>query len=177
MPKELGSVRGGEQLGKRVCGMYAQVDPQDANRGGKKGDVDALRNNGQGNLRADDGADQGGTVSYVIPWPPSGNTIWRSIVIGGRVRVLLSKEGREYRQRVQRSIGPCKPMSGRVFVAIKAYPPDRRKRDADNVLKAALDAMTHAGVWDDDSQARSISIDMLDAGEKPRLEVLIGSIE
>jgi len=34
---------------------------------------------------------------------------------------------------------------------VELFPPDRRKRDVDNILKALLDALTHAGVYEDDS--------------------------
>ncbi len=33
-----------------------------------------------------------------------------------------------------------------------AFPPDRRRRDLDNIQKPVLDAMQHAGVYLDDSQ-------------------------
>ncbi|MEY4713325.1 MAG: hypothetical protein RIS88_2775 [Pseudomonadota bacterium] len=36
--------------------------------------------------------------------------------------------------------------------------PDRRRRDLDNTLKATQDAMTHAGIWDDDSQIDDLRI-------------------
>jgi len=38
------------------------------------------------------------------------------------------------------------------------FMPDRRKRDIDNTLKALLDALTHAGVWLDDSQVVDLRI-------------------
>ncbi|NBW23084.1 MAG: RusA family crossover junction endodeoxyribonuclease, partial [Caulobacteraceae bacterium] len=40
----------------------------------------------------------------------------------------------------------------------EAFPPDKRKRDLDNVLKSLLDALTHANVWDDDSQIDDLRI-------------------
>lgn len=40
----------------------------------------------------------------------------------------------------------------RLQVWIEAYVPDRRKRDLDNIKKPLLDALTHAGVWNDDCQ-------------------------
>ena len=42
-------------------------------------------------------------------------------------------------------------MQGRLMVKISAYPPDRRRRDLDNILKATLDSLTHAAVIEDDS--------------------------
>ncbi|NBW20709.1 MAG: RusA family crossover junction endodeoxyribonuclease [Caulobacteraceae bacterium] len=48
--------------------------------------------------------------------------------------------------------------AGSVRVVIEAFPPDRRKRDLDNILKSLLDALTHAGVWEDDSQIEDLRI-------------------
>lgn len=36
--------------------------------------------------------------------------------------------------------------------------PDRRVRDLDNLPKAVLDAITAAGVWDDDGQIDFLSV-------------------
>ena len=44
-----------------------------------------------------------------------------------------------------------KPFTDSVRVTMSAYPPDKRKRDLDNLPKAIFDALTHVGVWDDDS--------------------------
>jgi Holliday junction resolvase RusA-like endonuclease len=40
----------------------------------------------------------------------------------------------------------------RLRIDIECRMPDRRRRDVDNVPKAVLDALTHAGFWSDDSQ-------------------------
>jgi crossover junction endodeoxyribonuclease RusA len=37
-------------------------------------------------------------------------------------------------------------------VHIELYPPDRRKRDADNLLKAVNDSLQHGEAFHDDSQ-------------------------
>ena len=42
--------------------------------------------------------------------------------------------------------------AGPVAVEIEAHMPDKRRRDLDNLLKGLFDALTHAGVWMDDSQ-------------------------
>jgi crossover junction endodeoxyribonuclease RusA len=43
-------------------------------------------------------------------------------------------------------------------VEIEAWPPDKRKRDLDNILKSLLDALTYAGIWEDDSQIDDLRI-------------------
>jgi len=49
-------------------------------------------------------------------------------------------------------------LEGPLDVHITAYPPDRRKRDLDNIPKSILDALTHANVWGDDSQVDDLRI-------------------
>lgn len=87
-----------------------------------------------------------------LPWPPTVNTYWRMV----NSRILISKKGRLYREIVAASIleqiGFYKPIKSRVAVIIQCFPPDRRKRDLDNLPKALFDSLTYAGVWDDDEQ-------------------------
>lgn len=97
-----------------------------------------------------------------LPYPPSLNTYWRNV--GGRV--LISAKGRSYRTQVAQVIMLARqsggiaawPIIDRLAVRIDAAPPDRRKRDLDNITKALLDALTHAGVWLDDSQIDDLRI-------------------
>ncbi len=87
-----------------------------------------------------------------LPWPPSINHYWRHV----GYRTLISREGRTFRKDVCALLGgggPRKPpMGGRIALAMDAFPPDRRRRDLDNIQKPVLDAMQHAGVYLDDSQ-------------------------
>ena len=80
-------------------------------------------------------------IELCLPWPPSVNRIWRSV--GGRV--LLSADGRAYRQIVAAAVleqhGPADPLTGRLSMTLRAYPPDRRRRDVDNLAKLVLDAL------------------------------------
>ena len=95
----------------------------------------------------------------VLPFPPSTNTYWRSVPGKG---VLISEKGRQYRSAVQAlALSQAWPKFGekRLRVAIEAWMPDKRRRDLDNLLKATLDALTHAGVWDDDSQIDVLTIE------------------
>ena len=97
-------------------------------------------------------------ITIDLPWPPSVNRIWRRV--GNKT--ILSAEGREFRRTVQ---GICaingisgKRIPGRLSVCITVNPPDRRKRDIDNLAKVPLDALTHAAVWLDDSQIDELYI-------------------
>lgn len=96
-------------------------------------------------------------ITLYLPFPPSVNTYWRHISKGKLAgRVLISEKGRQYRAEVLYTIGLARKlvqrMEGRLAVEILANPPDRRQRDLDNLPKAILDALTHAGMWHDDSQ-------------------------
>ena len=67
--------------------------------------------------------------------------------------MLISKKGRDYRKAVADQVllqRGAKFYKGKVRLSIEAYRPDERKRDLDNLLKAPLDALTHAGVYMDD---------------------------
>jgi len=91
-----------------------------------------------------------------LPWPPSVNRYWRH----NRGMTHISREGRHYRDRVavECDLRRVVAFEGRLAVQIIAYPPDRRKRDLDNVLKALLDALEYGGCYVDDSQIDQLTI-------------------
>lgn len=92
-----------------------------------------------------------------LPWPPSVNTYWRTF----KGRMIISKPGRDYRQAVaEQVVEQSMPKFGDkpIEVVIRAYRPDKRRRDLDNLLKAVLDGLCHAGVFDDDSQIVDLRI-------------------
>lgn len=105
-----------------------------------------------------------------LPFPPTVNTYWRTVrVPAGRsremvTRVLISERGRQYREAVQKEVLaqlplPIHPLQGGVRVHLWACPPDRRRRDLDNLPKAVFDACTHSRVWGDDSQIQRLTIE------------------
>ena len=96
-----------------------------------------------------------------LPYPPTVNTYWRNISNKGRPRVLISKKGREYRQGVHYILNTCDiPDFGddKLKVSISVNPPDKRRRDLDNLPKAVLDALQKAGVYTDDSNIDDLRI-------------------
>jgi len=96
-------------------------------------------------------------IELTLPWPPTVNSYWRNF----NGRMIISKQGRDYRKAVadQALIQRAnKHLDHAVRVEIRAYRPDRRRRDLDNLLKATLDAMTHAGVIEDDALIEDLRI-------------------
>jgi crossover junction endodeoxyribonuclease RusA len=92
-----------------------------------------------------------------LPYPPSINHYYRQYA----GRTLISRAGRAYRKTVVDLVcweNRQKTMSGRLQANITLYPPDARRRDIDNVLKALLDALQHAEVYADDSQLYKLNI-------------------
>ena len=92
-----------------------------------------------------------------LPFPPTVNTYWRTV----QGRMLISKEGREYREAVGDQVTlqhGAKHFTKKLKVEIEAWLPDKRRRDLDNLLKATLDGLAHAGVYDDDSQIVDLRI-------------------
>lgn len=95
-----------------------------------------------------------------LPWPPTANTYWRRN--GGRY--FISKRGQDYREFVAKA---CYAYQGlfvaedRLSLRIKAYPPDKRRRDLDNIFKGLLDSLQHAELFPDDSQIDKLSIERM----------------
>lgn len=91
-------------------------------------------------------------IILTLPYPPTVNTYWRR---AGH-RTIISDRGRAY----TRAVSDCLWLAGvkegfgsaDLAAMITVYPPDKRRRDIDNVLKAVFDSLQKAGLFDDDSQ-------------------------
>jgi crossover junction endodeoxyribonuclease RusA len=105
---------------------------------------------------------QGGDVSdcirFEIPWSISTNAYWRTTRTG---RTYLSNEAKQFKIDVQAAVLSLgyKRMDGRLAVKLTLFPPNRIRRDVDNFGgKSVLDALTSAGLWQDDSQIDDLHI-------------------
>jgi Holliday junction resolvase RusA-like endonuclease len=89
-------------------------------------------------------------LEFELPYPPSVNHYWRRVW----ARTLISRGGRAFRQEVCSILAGRKfePLLGPLEVNVTVYPPDRRRRDIDNVLKSLLDSLEHGGAFHDDGQ-------------------------
>lgn len=98
-------------------------------------------------------------VNIELPMPPSLNRMYR--VLGGRF--LISKEGRDYRQDVAEVIeampNPVFLDKQRLSVFIRVHPPDKRRRDLDNLCKCLLDCLGNNLVYKDDSQIDRLTVE------------------
>jgi len=91
-----------------------------------------------------------GEIELELPWPPSVNHYY------GRHgnRTFIAKRGVEYREIVnsifKRKYPDMEPIDSLVKLRCLFFSPDKRKRDLGNLDKCLLDALTKAGVWEDD---------------------------
>lgn len=106
-------------------------------------------------------------IQIELPYPPSVNTYWRHPNKGPLAgRHLISEKGRAYRNAVIACVLKYKDarnlageaFQGEVELEIVANPPDRRRRDLDNILKSLLDSLVHASLLQDDSQISRLTI-------------------
>jgi crossover junction endodeoxyribonuclease RusA len=76
---------------------------------------------------------------------------------------VLSPEARTYeqqvaglwwKQRIQAGLQGIGPKHCRL--EITAHPPDRRRRDLDNLAKPVIDALKKAGIMEDDAQVKEL---------------------
>lgn len=90
-----------------------------------------------------------------LPWPPSVNTYYRHV----GSRVLISSKGRKYREAVHAIIRDLKieKILEDCSVQIDAFPPDRRERDIDNIMKALFDAVQKGELIKKDSQIKVLN--------------------
>lgn len=111
-----------------------------------------------------------------LPWPPSNNRYYRH----NHGRTHISTEGQAYRDSVARiikdsmlDIGLATP----VKIRIECHMADRRRRDLDNLQKAAFDALTKAGFWMDDVQVVDYRVVKMPIVKGGRLELTITELE
>lgn len=101
--------------------------------------------------------------TFKLSWPPTVNTYWRHHVrTSGKMAVLMSKKGRIYKDTATAEIMeqnvPVGSRDCRYQISIDAYPPDRRRRDLDNILKPIFDALEDSGVLPNDEQIDILTV-------------------
>jgi crossover junction endodeoxyribonuclease RusA len=85
------------------------------------------------------------------------NAYWRKSPVG----MYITQQGKDFRKRVAEIVAEHNAKKfgdARLFVAMRVCGGDKRRRDIDNFCKAGLDALMHAGVFDDDSQIDELHV-------------------
>ena len=112
-------------------------------------------------------------IKLTFPFPPTVNTYYRNV----NGRTLMSKKGRMYRGVCIRCAVwqkyPEIAATERVAVILNLYPPNKRKWDIDNRVKAVLDALQHAGVLPDDEQVDRLTVNRCAISDDDRVEITI----
>lgn len=111
-----------------------------------------------------------------LPYPPSVNHYWRH-ACKPFPKIYISTEGKAFRQDVEAIVlqnGWRHGLVSRLAVTVTLHRKDRRAYDVDNRLKALLDAMTNAGVIQDDKLVDEITV-VRGGFDKanPRAEIII----
>jgi len=100
-------------------------------------------------------------IVLTIPYPPTVNhykrigrtiTTKRGKIVQTRVNTDATK--RFYYEVWALSRGKVKESLGEALIKLKLdiYPPDKRKRDIDNIIKPTIDSLMNSGLFNDDSQ-------------------------
>ena len=119
-------------------------------------------------------------IAVWIPGIPKGQPRPRAFARGGKARVFDPGTAEGWKSAIALAVLDAKlaglPLEGPLHVSLKCFFPRPKshstkrglrpeapvfhtsKPDADNVLKAALDALTHIGLWHDDSQVCSVRV-------------------
>ena len=107
-----------------------------------------------------DGIDDSVIITLELPYPPTVNHYY-----GRRgAQTFIAARGKAYRAEVNILVGLRQgrsgPLTGPLEISILSRPPDKRKRDLDNLLKSLLDAIQNCGsVFKDDNQLAKITIE------------------
>lgn len=96
-------------------------------------------------------------MTLELPYPPTVNHYLtrtrRGYTLTARARAYRAEVCALAKAQKVTNFGPH-----RLEVVLHIHPPDRRKRDLDNLAKSVLDALQHAGVFEDDSQIDRLTL-------------------
>lgn len=89
-------------------------------------------------------------ICLSLPFPPTVNHMFGQ----AGTRKYLKKSGHEFRKSVSESVAELGISLGdiRLAVFVSLFAPTRRAYDIDNRIKSLLDALQHAGLFEDDEQ-------------------------
>lgn len=129
------------------------------------------------------------TLRFALPMPPSVNEAWHHVAYVDnqeedprkqlKVRLVLTDEHRAFRNEViyrVRLSHRDEPLEGRLDLRLFLFYSNRRRTDLDNRVKPVQDAMTHAKVYNDDSQIDHLDVSRIPTDGDERCEVIVSEI-
>jgi crossover junction endodeoxyribonuclease RusA len=115
------------------------------------------------------------SVNVNLAYPPSANRLWRSV----RGRVIRSAEYDGWLTSASWAVKEAvkktydrKGIPGPYGLYVQVCPPDRRRRDIDNLIKPISDSLVHGGAVVDDGLCQVIQIEWA-AEAKPGVSVTV----
>lgn len=116
-------------------------------------------------------------ITLELPLAPTINHYY-GVRRTGRSR-YMTKDGLAYRQAVCDIVAQAghKTLEGRIALFVSINPSNRCRQDIDNRIKSLADALTHAGVWLDDSQIDDLHIVRREVIKGGRIVVVITEIK
>lgn len=100
-------------------------------------------------------------INLILPYPPTVNHYKRigRTIITKRGKILQTRVNTDATKRFYYEVWlkvrvACLKSLGEALVSLEidVYPPDKRKRDLDGILKVLLDSLQKANLFDDDAQ-------------------------
>jgi len=114
-------------------------------------------------------------IELILPFPPSINHYWKHRHISSSV--YISAEGLKFRQNVAIAARNLKRFGNdRLSINMELSAPTPRKYDIDDRIKAVLDALTKARLWDDDEQIDEITVRRCAIKKGGELKIIIERI-
>jgi crossover junction endodeoxyribonuclease RusA len=104
------------------------------------------------------------SLTIRLPYPPSANRLWRNVP--GRTKPMRSVEYDAWLisaawevKRVVAMSYDRKGVKGPYALTVKVCPPDRRRRDLGNLLKALEDGLVKGGAVEDDHLCQRVELE------------------
>lgn len=115
-------------------------------------------------------------MKYILPYPPTINTYFATF----KGRRILSAKGRKFKIETFQSIitqGRFFFEKERLSLTVEVYPPDKRRRDLDNILKPLQDALQFSGLFEDDSQIDVLRAERMHSFKDGKVEIELEAIK
>lgn len=117
------------------------------------------------------------SLKLSLPFPPSSNTAYPTVVKGRKAIRVKSKKLKDW---IRDAPDIDEKLEGQFYISYRIYFPDDRERDGQNYMKVPLDYLVSQGVFKDDNRKYIKGEQWLDMGndkDNPRIEIDIRHVD